>query len=108
MAMPAGVQRWLPYFAHLGGLINAPDGGGASLAQYLAHVQGLRSNVFADQINLQQVAEAFAVDLQVIPKTPSGAPREWAITTITSPGSTRTILLGNDDLHYVWLRPRQA
>jgi ATP-dependent DNA helicase PIF1 len=105
MSAPEGIARWQPWFANLAGRVNSPGGGGVTVAEYLAHVAGLRSDVFADQLNLVQVAEAFNVCVQIISKTPPGAQRPWAITTINPGAAERTIILGNDDLHYVWLRP---
>ena len=102
------IARWLPWFAHLGGRSNAPHGGGATRAQYLDHVQGLRTHVFADQLNLIQVAEALCVRIYIIPQTPQHAGRPWAITTVDPARSHRSIYLGNNDLHYVWLRRTDA
>ena len=105
MATPEGRMRWMPWFAHLAGRANAPGGAGRSEHDYIAHVRGLRDTVFADQLNLVQIAEALGVCIQVVPCTPADAARQWAITTISPHNVGRSILLVNDNLHYVWLRP---
>ena len=105
MDSAAGRARWFQWFANLGGQVNAPQGGGASVAHYNAHVHALRTNAFADHLNVVQVAEALSLRIHVIPWTPLGAQSEWAVTTVGPAHPAGTILLGNNDLHYVWLRP---
>ena len=74
---------------------------------YRGHVQGLRNNIFADHLNLVQLAEAFGVRIQVLPLTPTGAAQPWQITTIDPCNAEQTLVLGNNDLHYVWLAPAE-
>ncbi|CAE8595439.1 unnamed protein product, partial [Polarella glacialis] len=99
MATADGCERWQPWFANLAGDVNAPEGGGASLVQYMAHVAGLRTHIFADQLNVVQVSEMFGIRIKIIPKDET-----WAITTINA-DADKCIFLGNDDTHYVWLKP---
>ncbi|CAE8619247.1 unnamed protein product, partial [Polarella glacialis] len=73
--------------------------GGASLVQYMAHVAGLRTHIFADQLNVVQVSEMFGIRIKIIPKDDT-----WAITTINA-DADKCIFSGNDDTHYVWLKP---
>ena len=104
MMEDGGVQRWMPWFAHLSGAANAPRGGGASIAHYRNHVRALRSREFADHLNLIQLAEMFEVEIVVIPMTPLGSNVPWAITKTNPTSSQHRILLGNNDMHYVWLQ----
>ena len=105
MGTPNGISKWLPFFAHLAGRMNAPHGGGADRDAYLRHVRGLRSWTFADQLNLPMIAQIMGVRIVVVPQTPAGAPTKWAITVVGEDRGNNTIYLGNDDAHYVWLRP---
>ena len=105
MVSAAGRARWFPWFANLGGHVNAPGGGGATIAQYDAHVRALRIDAFADHLNVVQVAEALSLRIHVISWTPLGAVHDWAVTTVGPAHPVGTILLGNNDQHYVWLCP---
>ena len=105
MGTANGISKWLPFFAHLAGRMNSPHGGGADRDAYLRHVRGLRSRTFADQLNLPMIAQIMGVRIVVVPQTPGGAPTKWAITDVGEDRGNNTIYLGNDDTHYVWLRP---
>ncbi len=105
MATDAGKARFWPFFAQLSGRRNAPGGGGVAGADYARHCERVRENDFADELNLLQCSEALGIRIQVVPSTPLAAPAPWAIATVNPLGSTRTVLLGNNDRHYVWLMP---
>ena len=104
MISRAGRARWMPWFALTHGGLNAPGAGGAGSAQYDARVRALRRDDFADHLNIIQVAETFNLRIHVVPWTPQGA-NEWAITSVGPENPIGTIILGNNDQHYVWLCP---
>ena len=68
-------------------------------------------NVFWVGILLVVLAVALELSIRivVVPYTPATALAPWAIPTYgrigASQDATRTIYLGNDDVHYVYLKP---
>ena len=104
---PTEMQKWLPAFAAL-----TPCPRGATLQDYKSWLARVAQNEFADEIIMAAVAQHLRLWIVVVPYTPSTAPREWTITEY--PDSTtrgllgidgrRKVYLGNNDVHYVWLR----
>ena len=99
MLTDLGVERWLPFFAQLVGNVNSPEGNGVAVQQYREHVAALRVHAFADQINLVQIASMLRIRIVVIPERP-----DWPIQRVSAT-ATNLIILGNNDSHYVWLKP---
>ena len=54
------------------------------------------------------ITRVVVVRIYIIPQTPQHAGRPWAITTVDPARSHHSIYLGNNDLHYVWLRRTDA
>ena len=93
------------WFAELAGPRNAPCGGGVSRSDYNKHVHALRQEKYADQLNLWQVSTILGIRIVVIPYTPNSADRTGACQDMNPKRvpAERTIYLGNNDSHYVWL-----
>ena len=73
---------------------------------YKQWVAKLASTEFADELVLLAVASELRVRIVCIPYTRPGQP-DWSISPYTPAGhdvpEDRTVLLGNDDVHYMWL-----
>ena len=85
------------------------DGGPPrTLQSYKAWVAKLASNEFADELVVLATAMELNVRIVCVPYTPPGD-FPWQITRYPPSGghvvSGAIIHLGNDDVHYVWLRP---
>ena len=91
-----------PAFAALGN-----NGPARTEAMYKQWVEKLDTREYADELVLLAVALELPVRLVVIPYTPQSSDRPWVITSYGAPGmgldGTRTIYLGNNDVHYVYL-----
>ena len=76
---------------------------------YAHWVQKLASTEFADELVVLAVAVELSIRIVIIPYTPEDALAPWAIPTYGSTGAApdagRTIYLGNNDIHYVYLKP---
>ena len=76
---------------------------------YAHWVQKLASTEFADELVVLAVAVELSIRIVIIPFTPEDALASWAIPTYGSTGAApdagRTIYLGNNDIHYVYLKP---
>ena len=72
-------------------------------------VQKLASTEYADELVVLAVAVELSIRIVIIPYTPEDALAHWAIPTYGSTGAApdagRTIYLGNNDIHYVYLKP---
>ena len=90
----AGLDRWLQTFAV-----------GGSVARYRRCLVNMRTTAFADHHTLVEIAELFRVRILVVPDIPAPRGRVLKIDHASEqPG--RTLVLGNNNLHYVWLAPR--
>jgi len=100
MRRAEGQARWLPSFALTAGRQNAPGGGGVGAREYHAHVHSMRTTAFADHNTLVEIAERLRVKIIVLPE-------HEALGTIiidhVEQSDDRMLLLGNDNMHYVWL-----
>ena len=104
---PAEMQKWLPAFAAL-----TPTDRRATVQDYKTWLSRVARNEFADEIIMAAVAQHLRLWIVVVPYTPPTAPRKWAITEY--PHATMReriginhrpkVYLGNNDVHYVWLR----
>ena len=83
----------------------------ASIPDYKRWIARVGEHEFADEIILAAVAQHVRVWVVVIPFTPPSAPTQWQI--VDHPGEhfrnevgiaePRRLVLGNNDIHYVWL-----
>ena len=86
----------------------ALDAGGPSrtLDQYKRWVAKLAVNEFADELVVRATAIELRVRITCVPYTPPGRP-DWVIAQYAPVGyvapESKTVVLGNDDVHYVWL-----
>ena len=86
--------------------------GGAPRTELLYErwVQKLAKKEYADELVVLAVALELSIRIVIIPYTPASASSPWAIPTYGSRGAAqdagRTIYLGNNDLHYVYLKPK--
>ena len=78
-----------------------------TIAMYKAWVDKLGRNEYADELVIVAVAMELHVRIVCVPYTPQQAPQPWAISTYSDPDAAAdndcTILLGNNDVHYMWL-----
>ena len=92
-------------FAALGGR------GERTLQQYIAWVGKLSTREYADELVVLAVALEFKIKIVCVQHTPPGAidhdTAKWAVSQYQPPGvdlaEELTVVLGNNDLHYVWL-----
>ena len=74
---------------------------------YKAWVQRLSQREYADELVVVAVALELGVRIVCVPFTPQQAPQPWSVSTYRNADSTVecdcTILLGNNDVHYMWL-----
>ena len=92
---------WFPAFASLTPLAHA-----TTLADYRRWVGRIAESEYADEIVVAAVAKEMQVQIVVVPYTPHSAGGMWAIPQYERDISDeRTIYLGNNDVHYVWLAP---
>ena len=86
--------------------------GGAPRTELLYErwVQKLAKKEYADELVVLAVALELSIRIVIIPYTPASASSPWAIPTYGSRGAAqdagRTIYLGNNDVHYVYLKPK--
>ena len=88
-------------FAALGGR------GERTLQQYIAWVGKLSTREYADELVVLAVALEFKIKIVCVPHTPTEAIDRWTVSQYQPPGvdlaEELTVVLGNNDLHYVWL-----
>ena len=77
-----------------------------TLDQYKRWVAKLAVNEFADELVVRATAIELRVWITCVPYTPPGQP-DWAISKYAPVGyhvpESKMVVLGNDDVHYVWL-----
>ena len=75
------------------------------LHHYKAWVKKLASKEYADELVVLATAQTLQVEIVCVPYTPESANAPWAISTYgpRSGESHPRTLLGNNDLHYMWL-----
>ena len=70
-------------------------------------MERLGQNEYADELVILAVAMELNVRIVCVPHTPQDAPQPWAISTYSNTEvmtqNDCTILLGNNDVHYMWL-----
>ena len=104
---PQEVRIWLPAYAALTPAMHR----GASAADFKAWVDRVGEHELADEIVMAAVAIHLRLWVVVVPFTPAGASTQWQIQA--HPGqqlrtelgvvASRRIILGNNDVDYVWL-----
>ena len=72
-------------------------------AMYTRWVEKLATKEYADELVVMCVALELAIRITIIPYTPPEALGEWAVARYGPDGSAYSILLGNNDAHYVLL-----
>ena len=90
---------------------SAPGSQSATNEQYHRWLDKVSVNEFADELILAATAEYLKLFIVVVPYTPPDAAGQWAISghpykearQAQNMDETRMIVLGNNDVHYVWL-----
>jgi len=90
---------------------SAPDSQGATTESYNRWLDKVSVNEFADELILAATAEYLKLCIVIVPYTPPTAESQWAISEHPCTEArqeqnideTRMIVLGNNDVHYVWL-----
>jgi len=84
----------------------AAQGPVRSLEQYKRWVAKLATNEFADELVVRAVSIELRVGITCVPYTPLGQ-IDWQISHYSPAGlfvaESKTVILANDDVHYVWL-----
>ena len=82
-----------------------------SLEHYKRWVAKFATNEFADELVVRAVAIELHVRITCLPYTPPGQ-RDWQISHYSPVRSvvpdSKTVILANDDVHYVWLSTAQS
>ena len=78
-----------------------------TIATYKAWVEKLGQNEYADELVIVAVAMELKIRILCVPFTPQEAPQPWAVSTYPNTDAIAdndcTVLLGNNDVHYMWL-----
>ena len=78
---------------------------------YERWVSKLATKEYADELVVVAVAMELSIRIVVVPYTPVSAVAPWAIPTYGPAGAaqdaSRTMYLGNNDVHYVYLKPEE-
>jgi hypothetical protein len=77
------------------------------LHHYKAWVKKLACKEYADELVVLSTAQALQAEIVCVPFTPASARAPWAISTYRPPSAAclPRVLLGNNDVHYMWLAP---
>ncbi len=79
---------------------------------YKKWVESLATKEYADELVLLAVTIELRVRIVCIPYTPSNAARPWYISTYEPVECAlppqQSIIMGNNDVHYVWLAPTNS
>ena len=79
---------------------------------YEGWVHKLASREYADELVVLAVALGLSIRIVVIPYTPEFASEHWKIPTygptVAAQDASRTIYLGNNDVHFVYLKQKDA
>ena len=107
MRTEAGQAKWLPSFKLASRDVNDWPSIASRVPVYQRAVEGMATNDFAGHQTLVELAERLRLRIQVVP---SGTTDPMPMTidpTDQDPANPvpqeRTIVLGNNDVHYVWL-----
>ena len=95
------VERFFPAFAAFAGPQSAPT--------YKQWIQKVRKSEYADELIVAAAAAELELRIVCVPYSPG--PFRWKISTYCGaptaevPDEGRTVYLGNNDVHYMWLSP---
>ena len=83
------------------------NSGVRTLAAYTAWVARLATKEYADELVVMACALELQIKIVCVPYTPVGS-NPWAVSTYALPQqemqySRRTIYMGNNDVHYMWI-----
>ena len=96
-----------PAFAALG-----HGQGSRELHHYKAWVHKLATKEYADELVVLATAHELNVEIMCVPFTPCTSLRPWTISRYAPPASSGVqlprVLLGNNDVHFMWLAPEMA
>ena len=95
MADPEYGAAYFPWFARVSGA-----GGGATYAEYEQWLGRVRSHEFADACHALHLARMLRLWISILPPASTDVVSEFNPHRV---GSSRRIVLGNDDVHYVML-----
>jgi hypothetical protein len=77
------------------------------LHHYKAWVKKLASKEYADELVVLATAQTLQVEIVCVPYTPDAATVPWVISTYRPLGGQLVVhpqvVLGNNDVHYMWL-----
>ena len=107
MRRPDVVQRFFPAFAALSGSATAQA---PQMDMYKKWIQRVRVDEYADELIVAAAASELAVRIVCVPYTPAEAQGRWKMSSYCAPiagaaEQTRTIYLGDNDVHYMLLLP---
>ena len=70
-------------------------------------MERLSQNEYADELVIVAVVMELGIRIVCVPYTPQQAPQPWALSTYPNTDAAEdndcTVLLGNNDVHYMWL-----
>ena len=107
MRRPDVVQLFFPAFAALCGQAAAQA---PQMNMYKQWIQRVGCNEYADELIVAAAVSELGVRIVCVPYTPAEAHGRWKISTYCAQSAGvaeqgRTIYLGNNDVHYMWLSP---
>ncbi|MBM4179856.1 MAG: hypothetical protein FJ211_11100 [Ignavibacteria bacterium] len=96
----SSVQMIFPAFAALDSQSDRRQ-----LHHYKSWVQKLAAKEYADELVVLATAQALNVEIVCVPYTPESAMAPWVISRYKPGGGQPhpSVLLGNNDVHYMWL-----
>ena len=108
MRTEEALQTWQHFFAAV-----TPGVGDNSENRFVSWLQRVARNEFADEIIVAAAAVHLRLRIVCIPYTPAGSQQSWAVAEHPSEDAQarlgiaheRLIVLGNNNVHYVWLTP---
>ena len=81
--------------------------GDRTIQKYTAWVGKLSTREYADELVVLAVALELKIKIVCVPHSPASAAGMWTISQYQPPGANLaddlTVVLGNDNLHYMWL-----
>ena len=99
---PSVIARIYPAFALLATTANRQQ-----ITHYKRWVERLGSSEYADELVIHAVVHELGVCIRVVPYTPATSRAPWRIPEYRPEGARERpapeVLLGNNDVHYVWL-----